>query len=270
MAAGVIEANRTGGTVKRMHCGWAAHAGVAAAELVAHGFTGPPTVLEGRFGFFQAWLHGRWQRRRGHRRARRDLVGPRDLLQALPGQPLHARRDRRGRALARAGHPPRRRRTPRCSAYPLPTCARSASRSRSSARPRPATWPSSAARTPSRSGLLGGGGPRRSLDDYTDALAHRSPAPRPDGRRSTSSPTTDAPRSSRTSSRPCSPRTCTTAGPSSRRCSPTAAVPSGRCRSTRSAAKFHDNVAGRARPARTPTHWRRPAATCPTSRPSRR
>ncbi|PJJ56175.1 2-methylcitrate dehydratase PrpD [Mumia flava] len=58
MSSGIIEANRTGGTVKRMHCGWAAHAAVSAAELVAFGFTGPPTVLEGRFGFFQAWLHG--------------------------------------------------------------------------------------------------------------------------------------------------------------------------------------------------------------------
>lgn len=60
MAAGIIEANRTGGTVKRMHCGWAAHAGVTAAELVRRGITGPPTVLEGRFGFFQAFLHGRY------------------------------------------------------------------------------------------------------------------------------------------------------------------------------------------------------------------
>lgn len=58
MGAGIIEANRTGGTVKRMHCGWAAHAAVSAADLVRLGFTGPPTVLEGRFGFFQAWLHG--------------------------------------------------------------------------------------------------------------------------------------------------------------------------------------------------------------------
>lgn len=58
MASGIIEANRTGGTVKRMHCGWAAHAAVSAAQLVRHGFTGPPTVLEGRFGFYQAWLHG--------------------------------------------------------------------------------------------------------------------------------------------------------------------------------------------------------------------
>jgi len=60
MSSGVIEANRTGGTVKRLHCGWAAHAGVSAAQLVRHGFTGPPTVLEGRFGFFEAFLHGRF------------------------------------------------------------------------------------------------------------------------------------------------------------------------------------------------------------------
>lgn len=58
MASGIIEANRTGGTVKRLHCGWAAHAAVSAAELVTFGLTGPPTVLEGRFGFYQAWLHG--------------------------------------------------------------------------------------------------------------------------------------------------------------------------------------------------------------------
>lgn len=60
MASGLVEANRTGGTVKRLHCGWAAHAGVTAAQLVMRGFTGPPTVLEGRFGFFQAWLGGRF------------------------------------------------------------------------------------------------------------------------------------------------------------------------------------------------------------------
>jgi 2-methylcitrate dehydratase PrpD len=56
MSAGIIEANRTGGTVKRLHCGWAAHAGVSAALLVARGFTGPLTALEGRFGLFQAFL----------------------------------------------------------------------------------------------------------------------------------------------------------------------------------------------------------------------
>jgi 2-methylcitrate dehydratase PrpD len=56
MAGGVIEANRTGGTVKRVHCGWAAHAAISAALLAAQGITGPPTVLEGRFGFFRAFL----------------------------------------------------------------------------------------------------------------------------------------------------------------------------------------------------------------------
>lgn len=60
MASGIIEANRTGGTVKRIHCGWAAHAAVSAVELVARGLSGPPSVLEGRFGFFQAFLGGRY------------------------------------------------------------------------------------------------------------------------------------------------------------------------------------------------------------------
>lgn len=59
MGAGIIEANRTGGTVKRIHCGWAAHAGVTAAELARRGLTGPPTVFEGRFGFLQAFLDDR-------------------------------------------------------------------------------------------------------------------------------------------------------------------------------------------------------------------
>jgi 2-methylcitrate dehydratase PrpD len=55
MGAGLLEANRAGGSVKRMHCGWAAHAGVVAAQAAAAGLTGPPTVLEGRFGFFHAY-----------------------------------------------------------------------------------------------------------------------------------------------------------------------------------------------------------------------
>ena len=60
MGSGIIEANRTGGTVKRLHCGWAAQAGVTAALLTGRGITGPPTALEGRFGFFEAWLRGRY------------------------------------------------------------------------------------------------------------------------------------------------------------------------------------------------------------------
>ncbi|MGW0659768.1 MmgE/PrpD family protein [Streptodolium elevatio] len=60
MGAGLLEANRTGGTVKRVHCGWAAHGGVVAAALAREGVTGPPTVLEGRFGFFNAYLDGKY------------------------------------------------------------------------------------------------------------------------------------------------------------------------------------------------------------------
>ncbi len=55
MGSGLLEANRTGGTVKRVHCGWAAHAAVTAAGLARTGITGPPTVLEGRFGLLQAF-----------------------------------------------------------------------------------------------------------------------------------------------------------------------------------------------------------------------
>ncbi|WP_067568531.1 MmgE/PrpD family protein [Nocardia acidivorans] len=55
MGSGLLEANRTGGTVKRVHCGWAAHAGVTAAGLARTGMTGPPTVIEGRFGLLQAF-----------------------------------------------------------------------------------------------------------------------------------------------------------------------------------------------------------------------
>ncbi|MGH9839803.1 MAG: MmgE/PrpD family protein, partial [Blastocatellia bacterium] len=61
MGSGVIEANRTGGSVKRLHCGWAAHAGIVAAQTARAGFTGPPTVFEGRFGFYQAFCGGQFR-----------------------------------------------------------------------------------------------------------------------------------------------------------------------------------------------------------------
>jgi len=57
-AGGLLEGNRVGGTVKRLHCGWAANAGITAALLATRGFTGPRTVLEGRFGLFSAFLGG--------------------------------------------------------------------------------------------------------------------------------------------------------------------------------------------------------------------
>lgn len=55
LGSGLIEANRTGGMVKRVHCGWAAHAAVCAATLAEAGLTGAPTAIEGRFGFLRAF-----------------------------------------------------------------------------------------------------------------------------------------------------------------------------------------------------------------------
>ena len=55
MGSGILEANRSGGSVKRVHCGWAAHAGVTAAQFARQGITAPDSVLEGRFGFFNAF-----------------------------------------------------------------------------------------------------------------------------------------------------------------------------------------------------------------------
>ncbi|MGO4692466.1 MmgE/PrpD family protein [Glaciibacter sp. 2TAF33] len=55
MGSGILEANRNGGSVKRIHCGWAAHAGVTAAQFARQGVTAPDSVLEGRFGFFNAF-----------------------------------------------------------------------------------------------------------------------------------------------------------------------------------------------------------------------
>jgi 2-methylcitrate dehydratase PrpD len=55
-ASGLLEFLEDGSSVKRMHPGWAAHAGVLAAGLAGGGMTGPRTGLEGRFGFFGAAL----------------------------------------------------------------------------------------------------------------------------------------------------------------------------------------------------------------------
>ena len=44
-----------GGMVKRLHLGRAAESGILAARLAASGYAGPETVLEGRFGFLDAY-----------------------------------------------------------------------------------------------------------------------------------------------------------------------------------------------------------------------
>lgn len=170
MAAGIIESNRTGGTVKRIHCGWAAHSAITAVELVRHGLTGPPTVLEGRFGFFQAWLHGAFDAS-----AITDDLGERWSIEDIFFKPYpanhftHAAVDAAA-ALRRAGITPGDINS-LVLGVPAPNL-------------RTIGEPIDVKRTPTTAymaqfsgpyavaaGLLGGGGLEVGLDDYTDELA---------------------------------------------------------------------------------------------------
>jgi 2-methylcitrate dehydratase PrpD len=55
-ASGVMEFLEDGSAVKRLHPGWAGHAGAVAAMLAGGGVTGPPTIFEGRFGFYATFV----------------------------------------------------------------------------------------------------------------------------------------------------------------------------------------------------------------------
>jgi 2-methylcitrate dehydratase PrpD len=55
-ASGGLEYLEDGSWVKRVHAGWAGHAGAVAAALARGGFTGPATILDGRFGFYRTFL----------------------------------------------------------------------------------------------------------------------------------------------------------------------------------------------------------------------
>ena len=112
MGAGLLEANRTGGTVKRVHCGWAAHCGVAAADQAparAH----RPADRAGEPLRVPAGVLRR-PRPPGRRRPRpgHGLAAARGL-QAVLVQPLHPRGRGRRPAAARPGARPRRRHSDR-------------------------------------------------------------------------------------------------------------------------------------------------------------
>jgi 2-methylcitrate dehydratase PrpD len=55
-ASGLLEHLADGSWVKRVHPGWAGHAGAVATALARGGFTGPASVLDGRFGFYRTFL----------------------------------------------------------------------------------------------------------------------------------------------------------------------------------------------------------------------
>ncbi|MBE7187444.1 MmgE/PrpD family protein [Jatrophihabitans endophyticus] len=56
MASGLLEFLEDGSWTKRLHPGWAAQSGIAAAAFAAVGWTGPASVYEGRFGLYNAHL----------------------------------------------------------------------------------------------------------------------------------------------------------------------------------------------------------------------
>ena len=55
MASGSLEYLADGSWTKRLNAGWAAHAGVVAAELAAEGFTGPASAIEGTHGALRSF-----------------------------------------------------------------------------------------------------------------------------------------------------------------------------------------------------------------------
>jgi 2-methylcitrate dehydratase PrpD len=68
MASGLIEYLAEGTSTKRMHPGWAAQAGLRAAELARAGFDGPRTVWEGTHGLLHGFantLEGDWDKLTG-------------------------------------------------------------------------------------------------------------------------------------------------------------------------------------------------------------
>jgi 2-methylcitrate dehydratase PrpD len=56
-ASGSLEFLADGAWTKRMHPGWAAHAGIIAAALAARGFTGPARTFEGRYGLYALYAN---------------------------------------------------------------------------------------------------------------------------------------------------------------------------------------------------------------------
>jgi 2-methylcitrate dehydratase PrpD len=54
-AAGSMEFLADGAYTKRFHPGWAAHSGIIAALLARENFSGPGTIIEGRFGFLHSY-----------------------------------------------------------------------------------------------------------------------------------------------------------------------------------------------------------------------
>lgn len=56
LASGLFAYLEDGTATKPIHPAWAAHGGLVAARLASHGAEGPPSVFEGKFGLYHAFL----------------------------------------------------------------------------------------------------------------------------------------------------------------------------------------------------------------------
>jgi 2-methylcitrate dehydratase PrpD len=56
LASGLFAYLEDGTPTKPIHPAWAAHGGLVAARLAAHGAEGPPSIFEGKFGLYHAFL----------------------------------------------------------------------------------------------------------------------------------------------------------------------------------------------------------------------
>lgn len=54
-AAGSMEFLTKGAFTKRLHAGWAAHSGIISALLARERFTGPDTIIQGKYGFLHSY-----------------------------------------------------------------------------------------------------------------------------------------------------------------------------------------------------------------------
>jgi 2-methylcitrate dehydratase PrpD len=84
-SSGIFEFVSDGATVKMLHGGWPAHAGILAAALAGEGLTGPAAVFEGERGLFRAFTDDAGA---GERFARQvQDLGQRWLLQEVAFKP---------------------------------------------------------------------------------------------------------------------------------------------------------------------------------------
>lgn len=171
LSSGIIESNRTGGTVKRIHCGWAAQSAISAVELVELGLTGPPTVIEGRFGFLEAWLHGTFEVAEITDGLGTEWVIPDIFFKPYPANHFtHAAVDAAA-AMRRAGisHEDVAQFTLGLPAANIRTIGEPIEVKR---RPETAYMAQFSGPYAVAAGILGGGGLEVGLDDYTDELAN--------------------------------------------------------------------------------------------------